>query len=774
MNVPVLDHLAGFAENQPLGDASLPSSPVQLNVPPGSSPINVPSPANPAASLGCFTVGVGAATSIAVINSDCDPDPVGFFDFASDSTSGGATDLPLVESPADYSPEQAYVVISGVSVSGKISGSFAIGAPATLGLDGSAALDASVCTAFPRATPARTAATTACQNFRTIFSLSDLLPPPASAVPPGYDWQILSFGVQTELDASLQLTWASLASSIADAVNATLSVAGPLAFKASASATITASAAITDGYRVFARRTAGGVTFSVRKALSTSLGLDGGLGLTVNITDPSVDSLVNSVVEQVTGATEGVLQPLLLAAQAGALSAMQQQTLHEIATKLGVASTAAGDWSAVNARLVALKDDLVSRLAVTAKAQFAYAWKRVTTRSLVARFTVPDAALPAYHADILALNLDRLLGAPASAGIVFDRFLGRTACTLDVGCGFSFGVGSYVILKSWDSLQTKFIELDARRPDGSVLRQFSFLGKRGYDANWLGAVQSNYVELDASTPAPLVAPVFADFALGFSVAFTWKNQRLGGVLAAVADHGAVLEVFPTDDVDAAVAQLVAAGVPPDATGDAVVSLTIGDRLLRQLLPTLAGPDYAARLAPNAMARALPYAAGYPERTRVDRRMQVYGQICADFLAAEELSENAIQQICTAELANAPGAAVTPNLLDGEGSPASAWSVARVWQMASMEDLQEAMRQQGPGCFALLQQTTASFSELLTECVGTFSPLAAQSYGSRVFASLLVLAAAVTPGALGRLPRTVQLTWMDGGVRRIVTQRAGAT
>ncbi len=768
--LPSLRAITGLATDKPLGDPSLPSSPVSLGLDPTSSPINIPDPSNSANILGCFSISAGAQASVAIVNSSCDPDPVGYLNLggAGQAAAEDPACAPVIEPPVAYDPGLAYVVITGLSVTGKLSENFTIGSPAALGLDGSVALDASSCVAFPRDSMAYASIAAAAANFRTVFSISDLLAPaPASPCV----LQVLSFGVQTDLNLSLTLTASSLASTVADSVGAVLGQSGPFSFTVSPSASVTLSVGVTDGFRVFAQRVPGCTLFSVKKSLSTCLGLSAGIGLSVSIASKALDDLVGSVFEQVAGAAAGTVQSILTkaASSVSALSAGDQQVLHGIVSKLGLPPTVGGDMQSLQKAMASLEADLVQRLQAVVTAQFTYSWQRLTTESLAAQFTVPDAALPKYHADVLCLDLTRLMTADPADGVVFSRILGQETTQVDIGYGFSFGIAGYTFLKSWDSLRLKFVELDSTGNGGGPLRQYSFLGKRAYDVSWLSSSQENYVELDASTTAPLATPDASDFQARLSVAFTWKGCRFGDILDTVADHGSVINALDPD-VATAVQSFVAAGLPLDATGDALVSLSISDAVLRQLLPALTGQSYVGTIAPYAMARALPYFAPYAERRQVDSRTGAYAPVFADFLATQAgtLQPDTVGRLCEHHLA---GTGASVGLASSEAGEDVGWTAQQVVAAASQDDLQDAVVNRVPGCFSLLQSRSGDFRAVFPSCVSDFSELAGQGYGTRVFASMLVLAASVNPVWLERIPRSVQLTWKDEkGSHTIVTKQ----
>ena len=586
---------------------------------------------------------------------------------------------------------------------------------------------------------------------------------------------MLSFGVQGSLNLSLKFTAASLAGQIADSVNAVLNWTGPFKFDTSASATVTVSYAASDGYRVFAQRSQPGtLAFAVKKSSSTSLGLNTAVGLKVSITEADLTALVNTVFEQANGVAAGTVQALLGTGAGGPLTTAQQQTLQSLLAKLGLTNVVGQETAALQAKLKTLHDDLMQRITPVVSAQFSYSWQRLTSDSLVAQFTVPDTAVAKYHPYILALNLNALLAGVGNDGIVFTKLLGQSVQELDVGYGFSFGLNGYTFLKSWDSLQTKFVELRTLAPGGGWLLRDTFLGKRAYASTWMDSSQSNYVELDAAMSAPDSAPSIGDFYPALSVAFSWKSSPFSRIVQLVADCGAVISGFDTDDVAAAQQALVAAGLDTTATGDALVSLTVNNAALRRLLPALTGDSYRTQIAPHAMARALPFYADYPERSRVERRMQVYGQVFADFLATTELAINTVAKLCQSDLpAVTDGGNVSSSLIDRETNAGMfAWTAQGVVSMADAGNLQDAVLTSVPACFSELAQSAGDFRNVFPDCVANFSELAAQSYGTRVLASMLVLAAMVTPGTLDLLSRTVQFTWTDGTTKRTVIMRQG--
>src|SRR5579871_856195 len=172
LTLPSLSEIRGFMPDRPLGDPTLPSSPVSIGLNGPGQTINLPDPKNPGGTLGCFVISACDKTSLAVIDSSSDPDAAGYFNLG-----GGAqpaaedpAGAPAVEPPLAFDPNLAYLVVGGLAVTFKAGATFPIGSPATLGLDGSLSLDAGACVGFPRETKASDALAALASGVRTLFS----------------------------------------------------------------------------------------------------------------------------------------------------------------------------------------------------------------------------------------------------------------------------------------------------------------------------------------------------------------------------------------------------------------------------------------------------------------------------------------------------------------------------------------------------------------------------------------------------------------------------
>ena len=132
---PDLAIVAALASNKQMGDASLPSSPSSLSLPAQTLPVSLP------ASLGSFTISASESASFAVINSASDANVDGYFDLdrARSSAAQDPTQAPLLEAPITFDPAKAYLVLTALSATGKVSDQLTVGSNAAMGLQGNLA-----------------------------------------------------------------------------------------------------------------------------------------------------------------------------------------------------------------------------------------------------------------------------------------------------------------------------------------------------------------------------------------------------------------------------------------------------------------------------------------------------------------------------------------------------------------------------------------------------------------------------------------------------------
>jgi hypothetical protein len=766
--------VVGLATDKPLSDTSLPCSPVTLNVAP-STTVNIPNPAGGGA-LGAFAISGDISTSFAVINSKGNPNTGGFFDLGVEpgASPQNPGNTPAITPPVPFDPAKAYVVLTGLSATGNIAGTFTYG-PGSAGVNAAGALSLSSCTAFSPATSAWTAIQQAASGFKTIFDVQDL-----ARLSPD---ETISCEVQTDLGLSVQVTASSLGTAAADAAAEVLNATGAIKIDLSLAPSVGVCADIADGYQVFVQRPVPGATkFSVMKSKTVSAGVTGSAGLNVTVTPgPAVTAVVNSAFASASGLAAGDLQAILAATGFSQLSGDLPSKVRAAMQKLGAADPSVDLVAALKSKLSALEASLLEKVQATFTAQFTYCWKRTSSDTSLAEFTVPDGVLQKYHTDILKLDLAGVMANGPSDGVVFTRILGQKIQELDIGYGFSFGVDSYVFLQGRDTSVSKWVELDTRGQDLKTQSQISFLGKTAYTYTWLNAPDTNYVELDASMAGYSESAAASDFQVGISLAFSWKNKKFSDILPDVSDCAATLAASADQDVTKVYNALVAAGVPPGGTGDATVSMVVNNETLRLLLPSLADDDYTGKILPVALARALfcpDMARVFPERCDVQRRSQVYAQICEDFLKTDPgtWTPTIMKNLCESVLRNLPiSPKVSLDLINEEADPLNQdpWIVQSTFDMAPPADLQSAVGRGGAvqGAFQELLEQTMDFRTLFPDCATRLGTLGSTPYGTRVLACMFLLAADAGGVARLRIKRTAEVKWTDqaGDHSVVITQ-----
>ncbi len=764
LKAPKLKHLALFVKNPELDDPALPAAPIAL----GLSETREEALMEDGRRVGGVSVTVGARAHLAVINDRGDPNTDGFLDLGGkgEPSADDPEAAPAIEPPVPYDPDRAYLVVTGASATGKLTGDAGTSA-LTVGLDASGELTLASCTAYPRTTRLVDAADDALEHFKTVFSLEDLL-----ALRPN---ETLMLGVGGRLSLSLEIPASCLGDAVAAGIEAVLARTFPIALNVAPTASLSLSAEIQDGFRLYAKRgdAEGGVEFSVRRAASRTLQLDGAAGIRVELTDGmALVSTLSATLARITGLPGALIDRALNDAPEDSLSTDERAWVERAVDLLKLREPHRAPWKRLTEALRAMEKRAREVVPQKVTAGFRYTWRRITSESHLARFRLSPAMLAVHHADVLRLRLDPLmaLARGGTPGVSFDRFLGKRMQRVEIGYGFCFGVNEFTFLKSWDSRLSRYIWL--RDLDERV--QVAFLGRRGYESTWLGRSEGHEVEIDAAMPRFAPAPPRPlDFELGLHVAFSWKNRALAGITRDVADHAAALGVVSGDD-HAELVQTFDQGLGAGAReGDAYVSLLVPPAVADVLLAHLAGAA-GPRLLARALARALPcgeFGAEFAPRRDIEERMRVYGPVWEQILEQRITSLDRIGALASRQLK-----AVEPRLARQESDAERfwGWSVRGLVRNAgggavmlrALEDLRYA-----GGLLAGRGEAGATLS-VFERALRAASPLWADRFGARTFGALLYLAADEIPGILRRVSRKVSLTWTENGCERVLLYKQG--
>lgn len=755
IKVPSLKSLRALAHNPQLGDPAAPGAPVALTL----SEDFAEDIREGDACTGNVRVGAGLSASLLVVNDVNDPNPDGLFDFtgncAPEEPPASAVGELELSAPIRFDPSLAYLVLNGISATGKLSAS-ADGSGLGVGLDGSAGLSLATCTAFPRGTRLLNAAEEACDHFKTAFSVADL-----AALRPN---ETLVLGIQGSLKLSLQVSTASIADALGVGLRSVCSGDFPLAVSTAPGASLEIGFEVCDGFRLFVQSGAaeGERVFSVRKAGSRLVSADASVG--IKATFPQTALLLDLVARsfaQLTGLPGELIDRVVAAGDAHcSFSPDEEQKIERAVSLLKLRDPALPSWKKLRQALKAAEDRVRAVLPRQVEARLGYTWRRLTADSHVARFRIQAGALARNHADILRLNFAALIRASreSDSGVVFDRFLGRRSDKVELGWGFSFGLNDFTLLKSADRRSTEFIFLQ----DIDQRVQVSFLGKRGYSSTWLDASRGHLVELNAAMPRFTPAPPRAgDFEVGLQVCFTWERQPAAALLADLLDHAVVVGALPGAELveDGAFRTAVAGRAGGDV--DAVVSIVVPPAVMPALLDQLAGPDGVLLLA-YALARALPAGSLGEEfivRREVEPRMKAYAPVWNSFLANEEVSLDQLGLLASQRFA-----LDLPRLARLESDPERQWGwsvrgVAR--NFGGTEALREACDKLRFALQQLARRNAPGVSyQVFQSVLRDASGLWADHYGARVFGALLFLAASRCPGALAHIPRKISVSWKD--------------
>lgn len=696
-----------------------------------------------------------AGCALAVVNGPKSPNVEELFDLGKErepEEEAEETGL-LLEPPLHFDKTKAYLIVTGLSVSGKISGAPELG-DLGAGLDASANLSFAHCFEFPRGAALKASAESALRRFKTVFNAEEL-----SRL--GGD-ETLTLGLGGELKLSLSVTAASLADAAASALKTALGNLEGVAFECSATAKVEVSLTVSGGYRLFARRGAaeGSVEFSLRKTASRILGVGGSIGAKAQVKDVGeLLKTLSNLVGQVTKLPASLLEKALQG-----IDGLNEDELKLVDTaleKLGLKDPAVPAWQTLKKALEGFVKTTKSLLEKSAEAAFSYTWKRTTEDSIVARFTLTPEALARHLLHVLTLNVEAVLceGSRPGSGVDVDRFLGRKTELVELGYGFAFSLASFRVLKGWDTLSRRYVW--QKDLDGRV--SVAFLGKRGYQSVWLGNKTEHIVELDASLPHFVVQPPApSEFETGFLVSFSWENTDLADLALDLADHALLVKALPGDDVAEARDTLLAKGLPPKQGGKAVVSLLVPPEAAGRLLAQATG-SAADDLVPLALARALPCGTdglAHPARRILMRRMNTYGPVWRSFIATYRPGLDWLGNLAAEAIENEDsvlaGIERDPRLFWG-------WSVRGIVQVnggpIEVEEKIAALRR---GLLELWNRNKPGVDyRVFEKSLSLLSPLVAEHFGTRTFAALLLLAAERDPGLSDRLVRKLCVSWKTG-------------
>jgi hypothetical protein len=722
------------------------------------------------AKIGAANIEISDQLSLVIVNDAKDPNDEELFDFGekAKTTAADPATMPVIEAPIHFDGTKAYLVLTGISAAGKLTGSATSGSLG-VGLDASANLSAAMCVEFDRTVKLCTAIDDVFNHFKTIFSPSEL-----AALRPN---ETVTLGKKGSLSLKLTITPASFSDAIASGVQGAFKQAFGIQVSASATAKIALCFKVEGGYRIFARRAASPdcVEFSIRKTSAKITTLDGSVGVSVQLENSDVFlKTLSGALSKAVKLPETLVDKALGNIGVDQLNDTEKELISEVVERLHLKDPDFDVWQSFKKTVKTAEETAKRIFEKTAVAAFNYTWSRTTKDSIVARFTLSKEAIQRHHANILRLDIDAILTERdiAGSGVSFDRYLGKKVDTIEIGYGFSLSLAGFTLLKSQDTLSSQYITQVDLEKNALV----SFLGKRGYHSNWFGEKLDHVVELNASMPGFSIPPPRpAAFDLGFLVSFTWEDKSFAHIKQEVAEHGLLIEAFdlPVPDVRSAIDKLESEGLPSDTGGNATVSILI-PKSVTSLLLEHAADTKTNDLVAMAMARALPcgdIGNSHEIRRNIDIRTKVYAPIWKAFIESENLELTTLGNHASKAL---QGSDSTLSAYEASSTQYWGWSVQGIVRNAGgVASVQDKVSELRLALLKLLKRGNPGVDYLVFgEALRGLSPFCAEIYGARTFSALLLLSAKLEPGLLKRIVRKVSFSWKSGDEDRKLEFKRG--
>jgi hypothetical protein len=436
------------------------------------------------------------------------------------------------------------------------------------------------------------------QPPRTALALSDV-----SRLAPG---DALMFQTRGTLTAKVTVAFTDLFTAQATALLQLAGVAGSIAIKATAGASVGFTVRVADEFLVsFARVDAATWRAGVRKARSRQVGATLAATFEVGATNPrELAAFLGAVKDALVGHPFAQARRLLEKASLGDLSDAQQAIARRLLDRFGLSGPLA-TIEALKERLEAIDKGVDAALQQVAQAKvklgFAYEYARIREDVELFQARLDSTRLQALHGDLARGRLVRALEALAAgdSGLALETYLNQQTMKRERSWGFTLGIGPWVTLggKDTDSL----LVIKRRNVEGRV--QESYLGARGYEGRWIGETfkWSADFKADMRGYSQATVAVLPEFDLGLHLAFASRRRKLSaGDIDDYLDFASLWQIVGDADRDERRAELM------EMKGrdlEMAIQLTVGDEAFKLMLPLVAGAA-DADLA-GALAAAMP-------------------------------------------------------------------------------------------------------------------------------------------------------------------------
>jgi hypothetical protein len=464
--------------------------------------------------------------------------------------------------------------------------------------------------------------------------------------------EALALQAAGKLKARVDVCWSDVLAGGLGALAGIVGAAELLTVELPATANVSGTVTLAEEFNVvFSRLQDGRTRATVKKAAARTFAGASDLGLSVALAEPQqLELAVRDVVAGLLGEDYATVRALIDKASFAELSEVERWAAEGLAKRLGLGELLSA-FTTLREKLRQIEGALAEAVADLATekiaAGFAYEYRRLSRGSTLLEVVLDSAAVVAHHASLCNGDLEAVVASvlEGSTGLTLESYLHRKTLEKAQSWGFTLAVGPWVARgRQRRTLSRVFDE------DITGGRRVSCLGLGAYEGRWLTSVAEWTVDLKADMPRFVSgdAPSLAEFALGFHLAWHWRQEglsedRLEEVLDAAVLWG-VFDVEHTADVRRRLAPSVG------RLADLTVQLRFDDIAFRSILPALAAgrdADFAA-----ALGAAMPRRSGSPGRADPCRRRELYAPLWAYVLEHPDSPARALVALARQHLAKA--------------------------------------------------------------------------------------------------------------------------
>ena len=462
--------------------------------------------------------------------------------------------------------------------------------------------------------------------------------------------EALAFQASGTLRVLVEVSWSDVLASGLGALAGIVGAATPLAVELPAAAGVSGTVTVADEFTiVFSRLSDGRTRVTVKKADSRTFAAAADLCLAVTLAEPQqLELAVRDAVTGLLGEDYATVRALVDKASLSELSDIERWAAEALAARLGLGELVSA-FTILREKLRQLEGALAEAVAEIATeklaAGFAYEYRRLARGSSLLEVVLDAGAVAAHHASLCNGDLEPVIAAvlEGSPGLTLEGYLHRHTLERAHGWGFTLAIGPWVARGRQRRALTRVVEEDL-----AGRQRVSCLGLGAYEGRWLTSVAEWTVDLRADMPrfVPGGAPRLSEFALGFHLAWHWRQEalsedRLDEVLDAAVLWG-VLGLDHAADVRRRVAPAVG------RIADLTVQLRFDDAPFRAILPAVAAgrdADFAA-----ALGAAMPRRTGSQGRGDPCRRRELYAPLWAHVLEHPDAPARALVAVARQHLA----------------------------------------------------------------------------------------------------------------------------